>query len=61
MFARLPSFLKNMESRDKLWSGLNKSYLKDSQQKVTLMYSSTKTFNISFIQGSILGPILFLI
>jgi hypothetical protein len=39
------------------------SYLKDRQQKVDIngSYSSTKTFNISVIQGSILGPILFLI
>jgi hypothetical protein len=39
------------------------SYLKDRQQKVDIngFYSSTKTFNISVIQGSILGPILFLI
>jgi hypothetical protein len=40
-----------------------KSYLKNRQQKVDIdgVFSSTKTFNISVIQGSILGPILFLI
>jgi hypothetical protein len=39
------------------------SYLKDRKQKVDVngAYSSTKTINISVIQGSILGPILFLI
>jgi hypothetical protein len=39
------------------------SYLKDRQQKVDVegVTSSTNTFNISVIQGSILGPILFLI
>jgi hypothetical protein len=39
------------------------SYLKDRQQKVEIngSLSSTKTLNISVIQGSILGPILFLI
>jgi hypothetical protein len=39
------------------------SYLKDRKQRVDIngTYSSTKTFNISVIQGSILGPILFLI
>jgi hypothetical protein len=40
-----------------------KSYLTDRKQKVDIngALSSTKTFNISVIQGSILGPILFLI
>jgi hypothetical protein len=39
------------------------SYLKDRQQKVEVnsSLSTKKTFNISVIQGSILGPILFLI
>jgi hypothetical protein len=39
------------------------SYLKDRQQKVNVngAVSSANTFNISVIQGSILGPILFLI
>jgi hypothetical protein len=40
-----------------------RSYLMNRKQKVDIngTLSSTKTFNISVIQGSILGPILFLI